>query len=283
MASNGTSEGGTKAEEGASPLSGSPSPPQIGEGAVSCAQPARPWGFWATLGLGAAIAVLYVVAQAVMLILFAVGLSISGNGEVLSDPKTFESNGLFLAVATCAAAPVGIGMTWLFAWLRRGLPVKDYLALNAVPARIVFRWGIGLLGLLLLSDVFTTLLGRPIVPEFMVDAYQTAGFVPFLWLAVIVAAPLMEEVFFRGFLLTGFSRSRLGAPGAIVLTAAFWAAIHLQYDFYGIATIFVFGLFLGYARLRTGSIYTTIVMHAVMNLGATIQVAVLMRFLGDTG
>jgi membrane protease YdiL (CAAX protease family) len=139
------------------------------------------------------------------------------------------------------------------------------------------------LGLLLLSDVFTTLMGRPIVPDFMVDVYQTAGFVPFLWLALIVAAPLMEEVFFRRFLLAGFSRSKIGAPGAIVLTAALWAAIHSQYDFYGIATIFVFGLFLGYARLKTGSIYTTIILHAVMNLGATIQVAALLRFLGDAG
>jgi len=270
-----------KAEQGALPSIESPSPPQIGESAVSHTRSAGPWGFWATLGLGAAIAVLYVVSQTVMLILFAAGLAIAGNREVLSDPKTLESNGLFLAFATCAAAPVGIGMTWLFAWLRKGPPVKDYLALNAVPAKTVFRWGIALLGLLLLSDVFTTLLGRPIVPEFMVDAYQTAGLVPFLWLAVIVAAPLMEEVFFRGFLLAGFSRSKLGVPGAVVLTSILWAGIHFQYDFYGKATIFVFGLLLGYARLRSGSIYTTIILHALMNLGATIQVAVLVRFLGD--
>lgn len=97
--SRGVSEDEIKAEQEASPPSDSPSPPGSGEGVISHAQPTGPWGFWATLGLGAAIAVLYVLSQTMMLILFAAGLAIAGKGEVLSDPKALDSNGLFLGYA----------------------------------------------------------------------------------------------------------------------------------------------------------------------------------------
>jgi hypothetical protein len=41
-----------------------------------------PWGFWAMLGLGAAVAVLSAVAQIVMSILYIIGLTIAGHREV---------------------------------------------------------------------------------------------------------------------------------------------------------------------------------------------------------
>jgi len=87
----------------------------------------------------------------------------------------------------------------------------------------------------------------------------------------MVAAPLGEETLFRGFFFQGLLRSRLGAPGAIALSSLFWALIHVQYDAYGIATIFVTGLFLGYARLKTQSLYVPIFLHSLNNLGATLE------------
>jgi hypothetical protein len=56
------------------------------------------------------------------------------------------------------------------------------------------------------------------------------------------------------------------------MTAALWAGIHFQYDWYGVLTILLGGLLFGYARWRTGSILPGLVMHALMNLAATIQV-----------
>jgi len=134
-----------------------------------------------------------------------------------------------------------------------------------------------LLLLVVLSDALTVSLGRPIVPPFMVNAYQTAGFVPLFWFALIVAAPLAEESLFRGFLFEGIFHSRLGAAGAVILSALAWASIHLQYDLYGVATIFVSGLLLGYARLKTGSLYPTLFLHGLMNLIATVEVVVFLK------
>ena len=91
----------------------------------------------------------------------------------------------------------------------------------------------------------------------------------------IVAAPVFEETFFRGFLLPGFRHSAVGTPGAIVITSLSWTALHVQYDAYSLVTLFVLGIVLGLARVLTGSVYTTIGMHAVNNLIATLETALL--------
>lgn len=236
-----------------------------------------PWGPWATLGFALAIALAFVVAQNVAGIVFGIALMATGGGEILTDPTSLGANGLFLAVTTCGAVPVGIGATCFFAWLRRGISISEYLRLKAVSARDLLRWCLALLAFAVLSDALTGLLGRPLVPDVIVESYRTAGFPPLLWLAVVVLAPLNEEIFFRGFLFAGIGRSRAGGWGAILLTSLLWAFIHVQYDQYDVATIFAAGLLLGYARLKTNSIVPTIGMHALMNLVATIQVTALIR------
>jgi membrane protease YdiL (CAAX protease family) len=94
---------------------------------------------------------------------------------------------------------------------------------------------------------------------------------------VVVGAPLVEETFFRGFLFRGLAASPLGGPATIVVTSLAWAAIHLQYDLYDMGTIFLLGLLLGAFRLITGSLWPPLLMHALVNLLATIQVAILLR------
>jgi len=62
--------------------------------------------------------------------------------------------------------------------------------------------------------------------------------VPLFGIAAVVFAPLFEEGFFRGFLFVGFKQSRLGSFGTILITSAAWAALHIQYDLYGILLYF---------------------------------------------
>jgi CAAX protease family protein len=91
---------------------------------------------------------------------------------------------------------------------------------------------------------------------------------------LIIAAPLFEEAFFRGFLLKGLESSFMGPIGAVVVTAGLWALIHVQYDAFGMATIFCLGLLLGTARVFTGSLLVPLGLHAFTNLGATIEAAI---------
>jgi membrane protease YdiL (CAAX protease family) len=108
----------------------------------------------------------------------------------------------------------------------------------------------------------------------MINAYKTAHFTPLLWLAFIIAAPLYEEVFFRGFMFKGIENSRAGPIAAVVITSLAWAALHVQYNFVIIVSIFTGGLILGWARIKTNSIYIPIAMHVLQNLLATIVVII---------
>jgi uncharacterized protein len=87
----------------------------------------------------------------------------------------------------------------------------------------------------------------------------------------VVAAPVYEEIFFRGFLFEGILWSRLGPVGAVVITSLVWAGVHLQYDYFELSMLLIFGLVIGVARLRTRSIVTCIAMHFFFNLMASVE------------
>ena len=175
----------------------------------------------------------------------------------------------FLATAVCCGLIVGVVK------LKKGSLLTEYLCIRPVSLRVFLRWIGFLLGLVVLSDLLTALLGRPIVPPFVSAAYATANPVWMIWVAFIVAAPLFEEIFFRGFLFKGLESSFMGPIGAVLVTAGIWAGIHLQYDLYGMGTVFCLGLLIGAARVVTASIVVPLVLHAVASLVATIEVAIL--------
>ncbi len=78
----------------------------------------------------------------------------------------------------------------------------------------------------------------------------------------------------------GLSRSAFGGAGTILVTSLVWAGIHLQYDWYGMVSVFAAGLMLGYIRLRTGSVLITSHLDGLMNLIATIEAAFQLHFRG---
>ena len=110
------------------------------------------------------------------------------------------------------------------------------------------------------------------VAEMYLEFYETSVYPAIFWIAVVVMAPLFEEIFFRGFMFRGIEASRLGAPGAILITAFIWAVIHIQYDAFLMGYIFVLGVVFGAARARHRSVYLTIALHALVNLIATVEI-----------
>jgi membrane protease YdiL (CAAX protease family) len=88
-------------------------------------------------------------------------------------------------------------------------------------------------------------------------------------LAVGILGPIAEELLFRGILFSRLQHTRFINKWAIVVVlAAAWAAIHIDYNLQVIAVIFVFGLLLGSATIKSKSILVPIVMHIVWNLYA---------------
>jgi membrane protease YdiL (CAAX protease family) len=97
---------------------------------------------------------------------------------------------------------------------------------------------------------------------------------------VVIVAPISEEVAFRGFLFRGLSASWLGVSGAIAATSAGWTAMHVQYDSFTLAQIFLIGLLLGWIRWASGSTLLTIMLHMLANLTACIQAAIKVEWMG---
>jgi len=235
----------------------------------------KPWGFWATMGLSlVVIALSWVIQSAVAIGLIVVAcLDDPGfNVDRFVDEELYS--GLLLSLATWTALPACLGLIWLLARCRRGWSARNYLALDDVSGKTAALWLFLAVVLAACTDGFTHALGRPIVPEFMVQVYKTAGWLPLLVLTLVVAAPLFEEILIRGFMFRGIASSRLGGLGAILITDVIWTAMHVQYDLFGMGVIFAIGILLGLARLVTGSVWLTIVMHALLNLIATIEVMV---------
>jgi membrane protease YdiL (CAAX protease family) len=83
-----------------------------------------------------------------------------------------------------------------------------------------------------------------------------------------IAVPFGEELFFRGFTY-GAMVARWSRPTAIVLSAAFFGAVHMQIIHF--LPIFVLGVILAYAYDRTGSLLPPILIHGVNNLIAILS------------
>ena len=83
-----------------------------------------------------------------------------------------------------------------------------------------------------------------------------------LLLAGIVVAPVVEELFFRGFLYAGLAQ-RYSWRRAAVISSALFALIHLQP--LAIPPIFILGYIFAYLYRRSGSIWPAVVMHVATN------------------
>jgi hypothetical protein len=88
---------------------------------------------------------------------------------------------------------------------------------------------------------------------------------------VAVGAPIIEEVIFRGMLLSILTRSLSRWP-AILVSAAVFSAVHL-FDPNAIAVIpglFILGIVLGWVAIRRGDLSLAIALHSGINLLAAI-------------
>jgi membrane protease YdiL (CAAX protease family) len=239
-----------------------------------------PWGLLGTIAWGALGMCAWFAVQFAVIILVIVWRDTAAPGSV--DMQRMAHDGFLLAVVTVTAAPAWVIVSILAARWRKWR-ARDYLAL-VLPRRGELAFGAAAMVVLLVaSDLFTLLIGREVVPTFMREAYlsaQNAGALVLFFLAVVVAAPVSEEIAFRGFFFRGLSASWLGVSGAIVATSGAWTAMHVQYDSVTLAQIFCIGLLLGWIRWASGSTLLTIMLHMLANLVACIQAAVKVALMG---
>ena len=193
------------------------------------------WGFWGTLLWGIVIAAAFVLIQTVTILLYVkFGMPELPWEEMQPLLEGANENGTLIALATLATTLIGSTLIAGIIKLKKGSTISGYLALNLPPLKTTLRW-FGFLALIIIAaDLFIIGSGKPIVPKFMTKTYASAEPVWLFWIALIICAPLFEELFFRGFLLGGFQHTFLKPTGAVLVTTLSWAVIHHQYDRYGI-------------------------------------------------
>lgn len=96
-------------------------------------------------------------------------------------------------------------------------------------------------------------------------------------LGSVVLAPLFEEVFFRGQLLSNF-RKRYSTAKSVWFTAILFSLFHVNPS--QIVLALPAGLFFGWLVVRTGSVWSSVVSHAVVNLTSTYLIFQVAKFLG---
>lgn len=155
------------------------------------------------------------------------------------------------------------------------LPLVLIFAWRRIPWKYIgfgkFDWntlGVGC-GLLIASYV-VIILHNLVLMAFGVDTqgeailrfFETLESPVWFFLVGVVLAPIVEEIFFRGFLFQGF-RQRYGWVYAMLLSSVIFAAAHL--DLVALIPTFILGCLLAYMYQRSSSIWPGVILHFLVN------------------
>ena len=175
----------------------------------------------------------------------------------------------------------GITTVFLIGWFikSRGNRFKQ-LGFNQPKAAIIWQAGLAFLvymaGYLIL---LTTI--KILVPSLNLNQKQDLGFnygapssIGLLIFSLVIVPPLVEETVMRGFLFGGL-RTKMPFISAALITSTIFAAAHLPAGKDGLLWVgaidtFVLSLVLCYLREKTGSLWASILLHAMKNSVALI-------------
>lgn len=191
---------------------------------------------------------------------------------LIGDPRADRTAALLAAVITLGFSAWLVVVVW---WLarRRGLTLTD-IGLGW-PPRMFWFWPIGTwlagLGIVAGYAIAVTLLAEATGSDFsrMVEGNPLQMTEANTWLtwtilaiAVVVGAPLGEELFFRGLVFPAV-RARWGLVAAIAVSGALFALVHFEVSvvlpFWGIGMLFA------WSYHRSGSLWTPVIAHAIFN------------------
>ncbi|OLC16044.1 MAG: hypothetical protein AUH29_06335 [Candidatus Rokubacteria bacterium 13_1_40CM_69_27] len=211
------------------------------------------------LGLDPGSPVHAVTAVAFALVLgSSVVLFVQLQGEPSVSIPFYLSDSVVSIVSDVALALAGVG-----AFLTRGA-AATLARLDLRPLRLRhLGWALGIAVLFHVGVTVMEWTEGVVLPDLhaLEDRfdYEFIGIPPLVGAALVsLAAGVGEEILFRGAL-----QPRLG----VVLTAALFASLHVQYQLPGILMIFGVGLGLGLLKQRTSTTFTAVV-HVIYDLGA---------------
>ncbi len=224
----------------------------------------RSWGIFATFVLGA---IALFAGQ-----LTGIAALVGWYGFDLRNVPTLNEFGGAIIVFIFVSAPVQVAIIALAAGYKGN--VADYLGFRLPSLGEVVLSLVILATMIAVGNTISWLAGRNIVDRFQIDIYQAAKSVdqlPLLLVAIVLLTPIAEETLFRGFVMRGWLRTPASAWPVILVTAALFAIIHIQYGWFLILQVFAFGVLFGWTRWATGSTLLTMLLHAVVNLEGMLE------------
>lgn len=164
---------------------------------------------------------------------------------------------------------VQLGTVWVVAH-RHGYRFSDSVGLRSVPLPVA--WFASALGAAAVVRVFALLYSALMISAGLKlqgwDSSPMRYFAPgplgaiLLVLVVVVVAPIVEEVVFRGVVLVSL-RERWGDRVAIVVSSLVFAAMHIS--LFSFVPIFAVAVALGALFIRSKSLWVSVACHAAFN------------------
>ncbi|PSB02827.1 CPBP family intramembrane glutamic endopeptidase [Merismopedia glauca] len=172
-----------------------------------------------------------------------------------------------------------LAVTILFFAIKKYFPLPpDWFKFKLTPQSIA--WGIGgyltAIPLVIIISLINQQLwgdrggGNPILPVALQGQDNLAKFL--LFLTACIAAPIFEELIFRGFLLASLTRY-LPVWGAITVSGLIFAVAHLSLS--EVIPLTVLGMLLGFVYTRSRNLLSSMLMHALWNSGTLITLFIL--------
>ena len=183
------------------------------------------------------------------------------------DPERDGLTALLVSVPASSLALIGI------AWLAAGNPRRERLRLlpSGVSGAAV---GAMIVGILSLSQALESLailvgVGSGVTLDWIARTLAAASPVGLLLAILVIGAlaPVGEELFFRGFMLTRLRRVWSAGP-AILVTAIAFGVIHGEWV-HGVLAMGI-GIYLGLVTERTVSVIPAVICHVANNVGSVV-------------
>ena len=148
-------------------------------------------------------------------------------------------------------------------------PILDRLRIRAVNRGVIFYTFLLSIGVVVLSDELDRIVNIiwP-APDYILDLNSllqpesVLGFI-LLVLAIVVIAPIGEELLFRGFLQQILEQNWNDITRSILITALVFAVIHM--NVYWFIQIYFLGILLGFLAWKTKSVIPSLILHSVNN------------------
>lgn len=163
----------------------------------------------------------------------------------------------------------------IFAWRRISWKHLGFGAFNINVVGIGCGLLLGGYSIILLHNWLLTIFGVDTQGDQIFQMFDQLESPVWLFVVGAIVAPIVEEIFFRGFLFQGF-RQKYGWMPALFLSSAIFGAAHL--DPVSLIPTFVLGCVLAVVYHRSNSVWPGILFHAAINSFSLCAVYVISQY-----